>query len=119
MASTPPNPKLPGTFSEFGARFPAMAAAHQAMTDGAQAAGPLDGKTCALIRIGLALGAGLESAVKSHVRRAREAGASEAEIEQAIVLGMTTLGFPRTVAGWSWAKQQFERDAGGSHEKSP
>jgi len=26
------------------------------------------------------------------------------------MLGMNTLGFPRTVAAWSWAQQQFERD---------
>jgi alkylhydroperoxidase/carboxymuconolactone decarboxylase family protein YurZ len=44
------------------------------------------------------------------VRRATEAGASEAEIEQAIVLAMNTVGFPRTVAAWSWAHEQFERD---------
>jgi hypothetical protein len=26
------------------------------------------------------------------------------------MLGMNTIGFPRTVAGWSWAHMQFERD---------
>lgn len=81
------------------------------MGSAAEQAGPLDQKTQALVRIGISLGAGLESAVKSHVRRAREAGASPAEIEQAILLAMTTTGFPRTVAAWSWARQQFERDA--------
>ena len=55
-------------------------------------------------------GSGLESAVRSHVRRASEAGATEQEIEQALMLGMNTLGFPRTVAAWSWARVQFERD---------
>ena len=28
----------------------------------------------------------------------------------ALMLGMNTIGFPRTVAGWSWAQIQFERD---------
>jgi alkylhydroperoxidase/carboxymuconolactone decarboxylase family protein YurZ len=46
------------------------------------------------------------------VRRAIEAGATEAEVEQAIVLGMNTVGFPSTVAAWSWAREQFARDAG-------
>ena len=32
-----------------------------------------------------------------------------AEVEQAILLGMNTLGFPRTVAAWSWATKQLER----------
>jgi len=105
-----PKGKLPGTFKVFCGKFPAIAEAHDAMADAAFSAGPLDEKTCLLIKIGVSLGAGLESAVKSHVRRATEAGASEAEIEQAILLAMTTAGFPRTVAAWSWARQQFERD---------
>ena len=102
--------KLPGTFKQFCEKFPELAHAHDAMTSAAFDAGPLDEKTCTLIKIGISLGAGLESAVKSHVRRASEAGATPAEIEQAVLLAMTTVGFPRTVAAWSWARQQFERD---------
>ena len=105
-----PTAKLPGTFKRFCGKYPALAKAHETMGDAALAAGPLDEKTCLLIKIGISVGAGLESAVKSHVRRACEAGASEAEIEQAILLAMTTNGFPRTVAAWSWAHQQFDRD---------
>ena len=107
----PTAPNLPGTFRQFCARFPDLAAAHDAMGAAAGSAGPLDEKHRELVRIGISLGAGLESAVKSHVRRAREAGASEEEIEQTILLAMTTVGFPRTVAAWSWARQQFARDA--------
>lgn len=102
--------KLPGTFKQFCGKYPELAAAHDAMTSAAFAAGPLDEKTCLLIKIGVSVGAGLESAVKSHVRRASEAGVAPDEIEQAILLAMTTNGFPRTVAAWSWARQQFDRD---------
>jgi 4-carboxymuconolactone decarboxylase len=66
-----------------------------------EAAGPLDAKTLALIKIGICVGAGLESALRSHVRRAMQHGATPAEVEQAILLGMNTVGFPRTVAAWS------------------
>ena len=114
--------KLPGTFRAFSERFPELAAAHEYITQTAQAAGPLDDRTCALIRIGLALGAGMESAVRSHVRRALQAGASPQEIEQAIALATTTLGFPRTIAGWSWAREQFarhDRDAHAPAEIAP
>lgn len=102
--------KLPGAYKQFARRFPAMVQAHQQAGAAAAQAGPLDEKTCELIKIGICVGAGLESALRSHVRRATQEGASEAEIEQAIVLGMTTCGFPRTVAAWSWAQIQFERD---------
>lgn len=102
--------KLPGTFKQFAAKFPKLADAHQQTTEHIEQLGSLDKRTCELIKIGISLGAGLESAVRSHVRRAAEHGATEQEIEQAILLGMTTCGFPRTVAAWSWAQVQFERD---------
>jgi len=62
-----------------------------------------------MVKIGICIGAGLESALRSHVRRALQHGATPAEIEQAILLGMNTVGFPRTVAAWSWAQEQFKR----------
>lgn len=102
--------KLPGTFKRFARRFPELVEAHERADRAAKAAGPLDEKTCALVKIGICVGAGLESALRAHVRRARQAGAGEEEIEQAIAQAMTTCGFPRTVAAWSWAHEQFERD---------
>ena len=111
------NTQPPKTFRDFVARFPVLGEAHQRLGREVESLGPLDTKECALIKIGISLGAGLESALRSHVRRATRAGASREEIEQAILLGMNTVGFPRTVAAWSWANQQFERDAG-QHEAS-
>ncbi len=105
-----PGPALPGTFTRFITRFPALGAAHESVARAVEAAGPLDAKTCSLIKIGLSIGAGLESAVKSHVRRAAQHGATEAEIEQAVLLAMNTCGFPRTVAAWSWAREQLGRE---------
>jgi AhpD family alkylhydroperoxidase len=102
--------KLPNVFKELVAKYPEVAAAHDAMADAVRRTGPLDAKTCALIKIGISVGAGLESAVRSHVRRATEAGATREEIIQAIFQGMNTVGFPRTVAAWSWAQIQFARD---------
>jgi alkylhydroperoxidase/carboxymuconolactone decarboxylase family protein YurZ len=40
-----------------------------------------------------------------------ENGASEAEIEQAILLVLNTCGFPRTIMGWRWAREQIDRRA--------
>ncbi|MEQ9617102.1 MAG: carboxymuconolactone decarboxylase family protein [Phycisphaerales bacterium] len=108
--STPSESKLPGTYLRFAARFPELAASHERVARAVDAEGHLDEVTRELIKIGICLGAGLESAMRSHVRRASQAGASIAEVEQAIALGMNTCGFPRTVAAWSWAHQQFDRD---------
>ena len=104
-------PKPPATFKAFVEKFPELGAAHEAIGKAVDAAGPLDAKACALIKIELSVGAGLESAVRSHVRRASHHGATHEEIEQAILLAMNTVGFPRTVAAWQWAQQQFERDS--------
>ncbi len=102
--------KLPGTFKDFVKRFPELGETHQRVGRVVEELGPLERKTLFLVKIGISLGAGLESAMKSHVRRALAAGASEVEIEQAIMLGMNTVGFPKTVAAWSWAQIQFERE---------
>lgn len=109
-STTSADKKLPGTFRRFAQRFPELVQAHEQIAQAIDAEGHLDAKTSALIKIGICVGGGLESALRSHVRRATQAGATEAEIEQAIVLAMNTVGFPRTVAAWSWAQEQFERD---------
>jgi len=110
--------KLPGTFRQFSARFPELAACHERVAEAVNAEGHLDEKTRELVKIGICVGGGLESALRSHVRRATSAGASVGEIEQAIVLGMNTVGFPRTVAAWRWAHEQFERDRAESEGSS-
>lgn len=102
--------KPPQTYRTFVGKFPALGQAHEGVARAVEAAGPLDRKTCALIKIGISVGAGLESATRSHVRRALEHGAKIEEIEQAILLAMNTCGFPRTVTAWQWAWQQIERD---------
>lgn len=110
MAHDAPKPgKLPGTYLKFIEKYPDLGETHERVAKIVDQAGPLDRKTCELVKIGLAVGAGLESAVRSHVRRAMQHGATEQEIEQAVLLAMNTLGFPRTVAAWSWARQQIER----------
>jgi alkylhydroperoxidase/carboxymuconolactone decarboxylase family protein YurZ len=114
MAKKPISPsrtpsRTPGTYQAFIAKYPELGRAHEGIAEAVAAAGPLDAKTLALIKVGICVGAGLESALRSHVRRALQHGAEPGEIEQAILLGMNTVGFPRTVAAWSWAQEQFRR----------
>ncbi len=103
--------ELPNSFKKFTARFPQLAEAHQSMGQAA-AIGPLSARELSLVKIALCVGAGKESALRSHIRRAMagDDGMSMADIEHAIVQAMTTLGFPQTVQAWSWAQIQFERD---------
>jgi len=104
------NTGLPNTYKQFVGKYPDIAHCHEQMAKAVDQVGPLDAKTQSLIKIGVCVGAGLESALRSHVRRATQAGATQAEIEQAILQAMNTCGFPNTVAAWRWAQIQFERD---------
>jgi 4-carboxymuconolactone decarboxylase len=104
-----PEQDLPGTFKAFVKKFPAVGEAHEAIARAVDSYGPLDGRVRELIKIGIAIGAGHETATRSHVRRALEQGATEVEVEQAILLAMNTCGFPRTVMAWQWARQQIEK----------
>ncbi|MGE5612196.1 MAG: carboxymuconolactone decarboxylase family protein [Bacillota bacterium] len=109
--------KVPGTFKEFVARFPEMGKAHEQIARAVESSGPLDRKTQELIKIGLSIGAGLESAVRSHVRRAMHEGVTEAEIEQSILLAYNTCGWPRMVMAWRWASEQLARHDTSNEER--
>ena len=100
---------LPETFRRFVEKFPGVAEAHEAVACVVDELGPLDRKTCELIKIGIAAAAGLETATRSHARRAIEQGATTAEIEQTVLLLVNTCGFPRAVAAWQWASQSNAR----------
>jgi hypothetical protein len=47
------------------------------------------------------------------VRKARDAGASLAEMEQVVALAASTIGLPASVAVWTWM-----RDQGGPPKKA-
>ena len=93
---------LPEIYVSFRDRFPEVAARQDALAGAVDAAGPLEPKTVRLVKLGIAVGAQAEGSVKSNVRKALAAGATVAEIEQVILLGLTTRGFPAVVAAWQW-----------------
>jgi 4-carboxymuconolactone decarboxylase len=97
--------KLPKPFVQFTREHPAVGRAYEALGTASAEAGPLDAKTRELVKLGLAIGARLEGAVHSHARRAREAGATVAEIRHVVALAAPTLGLPTTVAAYTWVRE--------------
>jgi AhpD family alkylhydroperoxidase len=97
------DPKLPSAYRRFAQEQPRLMQAYEQLGDACLGDGPLDRKTAELVKIGLAVGARLEGAVHSHVRRALAAGATADEIRHAIRLATTTVGFPTMMACLSWA----------------
>ena len=64
------------------------------------------------MKLGIAMGAAREGAVHAGVRKALGMGISRKEIEQVVALCASVVGFPRTVAAFSWVRDVLE-DAGG------
>ncbi|WP_324653570.1 carboxymuconolactone decarboxylase family protein [Georgenia sp. H159] len=98
---------LPDVYQSFRRRFGDVVDRHDAVAEAVDAAGPLDEQTVRLAKLGIALGAQADGAVRSNVRKALEAGVSREAIEQVILLGLTTRGFPATIAAWKWAGEVF------------
>jgi len=95
--------RLPSRFHEFATDYPDVAAAYEALGSSVHEAGPLDTKTRALLKLAVSVGAWLEGAVHSAVRKALEAGATQDEIRHTIILALPTIGFPSTMAALTWA----------------
>ncbi len=71
--------------------------------------GPLEDKNRRLIKVALAIGAGLEGATHSAVRHALDAGVTQEELDHLAVLAITTLGFPSAMRALSWVHDQEPR----------
>jgi alkylhydroperoxidase/carboxymuconolactone decarboxylase family protein YurZ len=83
---------------------PALLAAWESVGKAVRGSGPIGLKSAHLIQLAAAAAIRSEGAVHSHVRRAVEAGATAAEVRQAIMLIAATVGFPNVVAALSWAE---------------
>lgn len=100
---------LPVPYQRFREEFPEVAAAYDALGSAVHEAGPLDDKTRQLVKLALAVGAGMEGATHAHARRSLGAGISPEEIKHVILLAMTTLGFPSTVKAYTWVTDEIEK----------
>jgi AhpD family alkylhydroperoxidase len=99
---------LPKSYQQFQTDYAEVWQAYDQLGAAAADAGPLDQKMRELIKLGMAAATKSESAVHSHVHRALEAGATPAEIQHTLLLGVTTIGFPTMMAALSWAWAAIE-----------
>lgn len=96
--------KVPSWYNDQKKRHPRVFEAYENLGEACREAGPLDGKTLALAKLAIAVGAQLEGAVHSHVRRSLEAGATIDECRHVVLLATTTIGFPAMMAALSWVE---------------
>ena len=107
--------QLPKHYRTFKLKYPRLWQAHSELSVLSREAGPLNEKARELVKLGLSIGARMEGAVHSHTRRALDAGVSAAEIRHAVLLGLTTVGFPSTMAALTWVEDVLKRTTRGRH----
>ena len=101
---------LPKPYTQFESEYPEIAKLYEDLGAKCQAAGPLDKKTRYLVNLGISIGAGSPGAVKSHARKAMEHGASSEELYHALLLALTTVGFPAMIAAIGWVEEVIEAE---------
>jgi alkylhydroperoxidase/carboxymuconolactone decarboxylase family protein YurZ len=100
--------KLPRPYEWFKKSYPEIWQAYDKLAALSHSAGPLGAKQRELVKLAMAIGARREGAAHSHTRRALEQGASKEEIYHVVLLGLTTLGFPSTIAALTWVKDELD-----------
>lgn len=101
---------LPGAAGDVAKAYPDVWTAYARLGEACAQCGPLDADARRLVKLALAIGAGSEGAVHSHVRRALDAGMSGEAIKQIALLAIPTLGFPRAVAALTWIEDITDPD---------
>jgi alkylhydroperoxidase/carboxymuconolactone decarboxylase family protein YurZ len=96
---------LPKPFQQFKSQFPEIVNLYEELGAKCQSAGPLDAKTRHLVNLGIGVGAISPGAVKSHARKALEHGATREELHHALLLALTTVGFPAMIAAIGWVDE--------------
>ncbi|MBX7104199.1 MAG: carboxymuconolactone decarboxylase family protein [Gemmataceae bacterium] len=102
--------KPPAAFTAFQEKYPAIAEAWAKLSE-AGGVGPLDEKAQRMIKLGIAIGAMREGAVRSAVRKAAAAGVPAEGFDQVVALAASTIGLPSAVAVHSWIQEQLARSA--------
>ena len=99
---------LPKIYEKFSSKFPEVFRDFQQLGKTCRESGPLDKKCQDLIKLGIAIGANSRGAVMSQTRKALESGATREEILHAVLLSLTTAGFPKMIAAMGWVDEVLE-----------
>jgi len=101
---------LPEVYLHFKDTYPDVMDKYSDLAKSCHDWGPLDQKIRRLIKLGIALGRNSEGAVKSQTRKALSEGIDPNEIRHAVVLGLTTAGFPTMIAATKWVEDVIKQN---------
>ena len=100
---------LPKPYETFSKHHPEIVEHYDKLGRICRDAGPLDSKSQDLVKLGIAIGVNSRGAVMSAVRKALASKATEDEIRHAILLSITTTGFPNMIAAMGWAQEVLDK----------
>ena len=93
-------------FTTFKEDFPRVFAGHEALgKEIHEESGPLADRERWLVKIAASAASQHPLALETHIRKAREAGVTDAEIKHALLLLITTTGFPTFMEAYSVYKK--------------
>jgi len=101
----------PKYYEELKKRFPKVAASFDKLAQNCSQAGPLDKKTQHLVKLGIAIGIGSEGDVQNLATQALAEGISPDELRHAVLLSVTTAGFPMMIASTQWVEEIIAKKA--------
>ncbi len=101
---------LPDIYDKFRQQYADIADKYDQLGIACRAAGPLDQKVQDLVKLGIAIGASSQGAVRSSARKALASGAAPEEIIQTVLLALTTTGFPNMIASMGWVREVLEKE---------
>ena len=101
---------LPKTYENFADRFSEIMKDYQQLGKTCRETGPLGQKNQDLIKLGIAIGANSRGAVMSSVRKALASGSTPEEITHAVLLSLTTTGFPNMIAALGWVNEVLDQE---------
>jgi len=102
--------KVPVRFQEFTKKHPKIAAAYESLAGECRRSGPLSERDQALVKLGIAAGSQTEGSIHSQVRKALDLGLQSDEIRHAILLALTSIGFPKMMASLTWAEDILDKE---------
>lgn len=102
--------QMPDFVNAVRERHPEVWDAYGALGDAVARAGPLDARAVRLVKLALAIGAGVQGGTHSHARRGLKEGLPREELEQVALLAITTLGWPSAMRGLAWIQDVTRPD---------
>ena len=99
---------LPAHFQRFTKAHPEIYQAFEELGRRVHESGPLSERERRLVKLAVAIGVGTEGGVHSAVRFALAGVCTNDDIEHAVRLTITTIGWPRAQAAMSWVQDVLD-----------